>query len=66
MACGTCGQRRTQMTQEQASAAVSGVHPKPVYVVTTPEGKSEEFSDYGLAAIFREKSNGTMTTTTAK
>ena len=67
MACGTCGQRRTQITQEAAAAIVSNgaSTPKPVYYVTDPEGKREEFSDYGLAAIHREKVNGTMTTTTA-
>jgi hypothetical protein len=66
MACGTCGQRRQQMTQEAAAAVVSnGNHPKPVYIVTDPAGKAKEFSDYGLAAIHREKTNGTMTTTTA-
>lgn len=65
MACGTCGQRRQQMTQEAAASLVSGNRPKPVYIVTDPEGNAEKFSDYGLAAIHREKVNGTMTTTTA-
>lgn len=65
MACGTCGQSRQVMNQQQAAAMVSGAHPKPVYIVTDPEGKAKEFSDYGLAAIHREKVKGTMTTRTA-
>lgn len=65
MACGTCGQRRQQMTQEAAATLVNGNSPKPVYIVTAPDGDRQEFSDYGLAAIHREKVSGTMTTTTA-
>ncbi len=66
MACGSCGQRREVMNQQSAAAIVSQANaPRPVYIITDPEGKKKEFSDYGLAAIHREKVNGTMTTTTA-
>lgn len=64
MACGTCGQARQTMDQQAAQNVVAQV--KPIYIVTDPEGGAKEFSDYGLAAIHREKVNGTMTTTTAK
>lgn len=64
MACGTCGQARQVVTQQQAAAVAAGAL-KPKYIITDPEGNVKEFSDYGLAAIHRENVNGTMTTTTA-
>ena len=64
MACGSCGQSRVVANQQQAESLAAGTS-RPEYIVTSPEGEVQTFSDYGLAAIHRRSVNGTMTTTTA-
>jgi hypothetical protein len=67
MACSSCGQKRAAnlVSPEEVAARVNQGVPAAVYTVTHPDGTSEDFDDYQLAAIARRRTNGTLTTTTA-
>lgn len=75
MGCSSCAQRAAARAAVQgALAANQPSRPKAMYIVTTPDGSSQEFkpSDYGgstsaaysAALVYKRQFNGTLTTST--